>query len=115
MGITIYHNPKCGKSRETLALLRERGIEPAIVEYLKTPPSAAELARILKRMGKRPADVVRTKDAREAGVDPGSLSDAQLIAAIVAQPQMLERPIVVNGDRAALGRPPENVLAILPG
>ncbi len=114
MAITIYHNPKCGKSRQTLALLRARGIEPAIVEYLKKPPSAAELARILKWMGKRPLEVVRIKEAREAGIDPGSLSDAQLIAKIVAQPQILKRPIVVNGDRAVVGRPPKSVLAILP-
>ena len=111
--ITIYHNPRCSKSRETLALLTDRGIAPVVVEYLKTPPTIAELTRILALMGKRPAEILRKKEATEAGLDPAALDDAGLIAALVAHPAALERPIVVKGDKAALGRPPESVLALL--
>ncbi len=112
MSVTIYHNPKCSKSRQTLALLHDNGIQPNIVEYLQTPPSAAELKALLKKMGLGPRDVLRRKEAGEEGIDPGLDGDA-LIAAIVAHPRALERPIVVKGAKAALGRPPENVLAIL--
>lgn len=111
--ITIYHNPRCSKSRETLALIEDKGIAPVIVDYLKTPPSAAELTRILALLGKGPRDILRKKEAAEAGVDPAALSDAQLIEAMVANPSVIERPIVVAGGKAALGRPPESVLAIL--
>lgn len=111
--ITIYHNPRCSKSRETLALIAARGIAPLVIDYLKTPPSAAELARILALLGKRPADILRRKDAAEAGIDPAALSDDALIAAMVANPAVIERPIVVTKDKAALGRPPESVLEIL--
>jgi len=112
MSVTIYHNPKCSKSRQTLALLQEHGVEPTIVEYLSTPPSAAELKKILKMMGKGPRDVLRSKEAREEGIDK-SLDGDDLIAAIAAHPRALERPIVVKGDKAALGRPPESVLEII--
>lgn len=112
MSVTIYHNPKCSKSRQTLALLQENGIEPTIVEYLSTPPSAAELKKILNKMGKGPRDVLRAKEAREEGIDK-SLDGDDLIAAIAAHPRALERPIVVKGDKAALGRPPESVLDII--
>lgn len=111
--ITIYHNPRCSKSRETLKLIEDKGIAPRVVEYLKTPPSAAELAAILAALGKTPAEIVRRKEAAEAGIDPAALDDAALIAAMVANPAIIERPIVVNGAKAALGRPPESVLAIL--
>lgn len=111
--VTIYHNPRCSKSRETLKLIEDKGIAPRVVEYLKTPPSAAELAAILAALGKKPADIVRKKEAAEAGIDPAALDDAALIAAMVAHPAIIERPIVVNGAKAALGRPPESVLAIL--
>ncbi|MBI3447252.1 MAG: arsenate reductase (glutaredoxin) [Magnetospirillum sp.] len=111
--ITIYHNPRCGKSRDTLKLLEDRGIAPKVVEYLKEPPSAAELARILSLLGKRPADILRRKEAAESGIDPAKLDDAALIQAMVANPIVIERPIVVKGAKAALGRPPESVLAIL--
>lgn len=111
--ITIYHNPRCSKSRETLKLIEERGVTPQVVEYLKTPPTAEELTRILSLLGKRPAEIVRKKEAAEAGIDPAALSDAALVAAMVAHPAIIERPIVVAGTKAALGRPPENVLAIL--
>ena len=111
--ITIYHNPRCSKSRETLKLIEDTGVAPRVVEYLKTPPSAAELAAILAALGKTPAEIVRKKEAAEAGIDPAALDDAALIAAMVANPAIIERPIVVNGAKAALGRPPESVLAIL--
>jgi arsenate reductase (glutaredoxin) len=113
MSVTIYHNPRCGKSRQTLALLRERGIEPKIVEYLATPPSEAELKRLLAMLGMAPHQLLRAKEAREAGIDPAKLSDAALVAAMVEHPIVIERPIVVNGGKAALGRPPEAVTAIL--
>lgn len=111
--VTIYHNPRCSKSRETLKLIEDRGIAPTVVEYLKTPPSAEELTRILARLGKKPAEIVRKKEAAEAGIDPTALSDADLVRAMVAHPVLIERPIVVTGGKAALGRPPESVLAIL--
>lgn len=111
--VTIYHNPRCSKSRETLKLIEDKGIAPRVVEYLKTPPSAAELAAILAALGKTPAEIVRKKEAADAGIDPAALDDAALIAAMVANPAIIERPIVVNGAKAALGRPPESVLAIL--
>lgn len=111
--VTIYHNPRCSKSRETLKLIEDKGIAPRMVEYLKTPPSAAELAAILAALGKKPAEIVRKKEAAEAGIDPAVLDDAALIAAMVANPAIIERPIVVNGAKAALGRPPESVLEIL--
>ncbi len=111
--VTIYHNPRCGKSRDTLKLIEDKGITPKVVEYLKEPPSAAELTRILGLLGKRPADILRRKEAAEAGIDPAALDDAALIQAMVATPIVIERPIVVTGTKAALGRPPESVLAIL--
>jgi arsenate reductase (glutaredoxin) len=111
--VTIYHNPRCSKSRETLALIQGQGVEPVIVEYLKTPPSVEELTRILALLGKGPRDILRKKEAAEAGLDPDALSDAELIQAMVAHPAVIERPIVVAGNKAALGRPPESVLDIL--
>lgn len=111
--ITIYHNPRCSKSRETLKLIEDKGVTPRIVEYLKEPPSAAELTRILAALGMAPAELLRNKEAAEAGIDPKGLSDAALIAAMVAHPAVIERPIVVAGPRAVLGRPPENVLGLL--
>lgn len=110
--VTIYHNPRCGKSRQTLQLLRERGVEPVVVEYLKAPPSAAELIAILAKLGKAPREVLRAKEAAEAGIAKDLDGDA-LVAAMVANPIVIERPIVVVGDRARLGRPPDSVLEIL--
>jgi len=112
MAVTIYHNPKCSKSRETLALLQDKGINPQVVEYLKTPPSAAELTEIIAKLGIAPKELLRKKEAAEAGVDPNLPSDA-LIAAMVTNPQVIERPIVVKDGKARLGRPPEQVLEIL--
>lgn len=112
--VKIYHNPKCSKSRATLALLQERGLTPRIVEYLETPPSAAELQAIVAMLGIRPEELVRKGEeiykARYAGK---TLSDEQWIAAMVRDPILIERPIVVLEDRAVIGRPPESVLALL--
>jgi len=113
MPVTIYHNPRCNTSRKTLALLRDRGIEPEIVEYLKTPPSAAELKRILGRLQMPAAKLLRRKEAAAAGIDPRPLSEDALIAAMVRNPIVIERPIVVSGGKAALGRPPQAVLGVL--
>ena len=110
---TIYHNPRCSKSRATLELLRGRGIEPRIVEYLETPPTPAELTAIVAKLGIRPEALVRKGEAvyksRYAGKP---LSDAEWIAALVRDPVLIERPIVVAGERAAIGRPPERVLEL---
>jgi len=111
--VTIYHNPRCSKSRETLTLLQSRGIRPKVVEYLKTPPDAAELTRILGLLGKAPRDILRKAEAGAAGIDAVALDESALIRAMVANPSVIERPIVVVGDKAALGRPPEAVLALL--
>lgn len=113
MPVTIYHNPRCSKSRQTLELVREQGVEPEIVEYLDTPPSAAELKAILAKLGKSAADIVRKKEAVEEGIDVAALDEDALISALAAHPRAIERPIVVNGDKAAMGRPPESVLEIL--
>ena len=115
MTVTIYHNPRCSKSRQTLALLQERGVTPTVVEYLKTPPDAATLGDILAKLGCPPRQLMRVKEAvhRELGLGDENLSDADLIQAMVDNPILIERPIVLAGDRAALGRPPEAVLAIL--
>ena len=115
MTVTIYHNPRCSKSRQTLALLQERGVTPTVVEYLKTPPDAATLGDILAKLGCPPRQLMRVKEAvyRELGLGDENLSDADLIRAMIANPILIERPIVLAGDRAALGRPPETVLAIL--
>ena len=112
--LTIYHNPKCSKSRETLRLLRGRGIEPRVVEYLKTPPTAAELAAIVKQLGIRPEALVRKgEDIYRSRYAGKALTDSEWIEALVRDPVLIERPIVVAGGRAAIGRPPESVLALL--
>lgn len=115
MSVTIYHNPRCTKSRQTLALLEERGIKPKIIEYLVTPPSEAELKRLLKLLGLTPRELLRTKEEeyKKAKLDKPDVSDAEIIRAIVKCPRLMERPIVVAGNKAALGRPPENVLKII--
>ncbi len=113
MTVTIYHNPRCSKSRATLALLEERGVKPKIVEYLNTPPDAVELKRILKLLAMSPRQLLRNKEAKEAGLDDDSLGDDRLIELMVANPKTIERPIVLANDKAALGRPPENVLEII--
>lgn len=115
MSVTIYHNPRCSKSRQTLVLLAEKGIEPEIVEYLNTPPSAAQLGGILNSLGLEPRDLMRKKEApyAENGLDDDSLSRDALIQAMIDNPILIERPIVIADGKAAIGRPPENVLDIL--
>ncbi len=113
--IDIYHNPRCSKSRATLALLQERGVAPNVIEYLQTPPSATELRAIVRKLGIKPEALVRKgEDVFKAKYAGKTLSDAQWLEAMAANPILIERPIVVAGERAALGRPPENVLSILP-
>ena len=115
MSVTIYHNPRCSKSRQTLQLLKDRGVAPRIVEYLKDPPDAAALRVLLKQLGLSARDVLRRAEApyKELGLADPNMSEDELIAAIVANPILLERPIVVKGESAVLGRPPENVLKLL--
>jgi arsenate reductase (glutaredoxin) len=113
MPVRIYHNPRCATSRKTLALLREKGIEPEIVEYLKTPYTTAQLTTLLGRLGMPARALVRKKEAKAAGIDPAKLSEQALIDAMARHPIIVERPIVVSGDKAALGRPPEKVLSVL--
>lgn len=115
MSVTIYHNPRCSKSRATLQLLEARGLEPNVVEYLKTPPSASELKSILKKLGMKPGDLLRRGEPlyAERGLKDRQLSDDQLIALMAESPVLIERPIVVANGKAAIGRPPEKVLEIL--
>src|SRR6266576_6861729 len=113
MPIRIYHNPRCNTSRKTLALLRDKGVEPEIVEYLKTPYTAAQLKTLLGQLKMPARALIRKKEAAEAGIDPAKMSEDQLIAAMAKHPIIVERPIVISGNKAALGRPPEKVLAVL--
>jgi arsenate reductase len=115
MSVTIYHNPLCAKSRQTLALLAQRNIKPRIIEYLVTPPSEAELKRLLRLLGIPPRKLLRTKEEeyKRARLDRPDVTDAEIIRAIVKSPRLMERPIVVSGGKAAIGRPPENILKIL--
>ena len=115
MNTRILHNPRCSKSRATLALLREHGIEPDIMPYLDAPPDATEIARILDALGIEPRELMRTNEAAytELGLDDPSLSREALITAMVEHPILIQRPIVLQGDRVAIGRPPEAVLDIL--
>ncbi|MCY3766082.1 MAG: arsenate reductase (glutaredoxin) [Gemmatimonadetes bacterium] len=113
--VVIYHNPRCSKSRQTLNLLRERGIEPRVVEYLKTPPDEETLSGILDMLGIQPSDLVRTKEDefRALGLREKTDDPKALIRAMATHPILIERPIVMHGDRARVGRPPESVLEIL--
>lgn len=114
--IKIYHNPRCSKSRETLALIKEKGLEPTIIEYLKTPPTVAEIKKLLKLLGFKDARLLmRTKEDiyQTLNLADDSVTQEQLINAMHENPKLIERPIVVNGEKARLGRPPEQVLAIL--
>ncbi|PLX37514.1 MAG: arsenate reductase (glutaredoxin) [Hyphomicrobiales bacterium] len=114
MTTTIWHNPRCSKSRQTLQLVRDKGDEPAIVEYLKTPPSADEIRDVLKVLGIEPRALMRTKEAlyKELGLAAVE-DDDKLIEAMVANPVLIERPVVLKDGKVALGRPPESVLDIL--
>lgn len=113
--ILIYHNARCSKSRQALDLLRERGIEPTVVDYLKSPPSEKELTRILKLLHMGPRELIRSREPefKEAGLDDPLLSDHDLIKIMIEDPILIERPIVLANGKAALGRPPEKVLDIL--
>ena len=113
--ISILHNPRCSKSRQTLALLEENGVSPDIVLYLKNTPSAEEISAIVNKLQLNVRDIMRTgEDAyKENNLKDTNLSDQQLLAAMVKFPKLIQRPIVINGDKAAIGRPPESVLDIL--
>ena len=115
MTVKIYHNPRCGKSRQTLQLLKDQGIEPEIIEYLKTPPTAQELNDILQKLGMEPRELMRKKEPeyKANGLDDQSLDRQALINGMVHHPILIERPIVIANDKAAIGRPPEAVLTIL--
>ncbi|WP_298188269.1 arsenate reductase (glutaredoxin) [uncultured Pseudomonas sp.] len=114
--MTLYHNPRCSKSRNALQLLEERGLNPTIVRYLETPLSAAQLQELLAKLGIAPRQLLRTgeDEYKSLGLSDPQLTDAQLIDAMASQPKLIERPILVVGDKAVIGRPPENVLEILP-
>jgi len=114
MSVTIYHNPCCSKSRATMALLEERNVNPDIIEYLKNPPSEAELEQILTMLGKEPEELMRKGEAGYAQFIKGhNLPRKEQIRLMVEHPILIERPIVVSNDKAAIGRPPESVLDIL--
>jgi len=115
MQVKIYHNPRCSKSRQTLQLLQEHGVEPEVVEYLKTPPDKETLKNILSQLQLSPRDLMRHKENEytENHLDDPSLSDNELIEAMLKHPKLIERPIVVTDKGAAIGRPPENVLEVV--
>lgn len=115
MSVKIYHNPRCSKSRQTLQLLEENGVEIEVIEYLKTPPTTAELDAILNMLGLQPRELMRTKEAeyKATGMDNPDLDRDALISGMVQSPKLIERPIVLANGKAAVGRPPESVLAIL--
>ena len=114
--VSIYHNPRCSKSRETLALLQEKGIAPEVVLYLETPPDVQALKKLLQQLGMSSArDLMRRKEDlyKELNLADSQLSEDQLLQAMVEHPKLIERPIVINGDQARIGRPPEAVLEIV--
>jgi len=115
MSVKIYHNPRCSKSRETLALLEEKGTETEVIEYLKTPPDEATLKTIIKTLGINAMQLVRTHEDefKLAGLDKDGVSENDVIKAMLKYPKLIERPIVVNGNKVAMGRPPKNILTIL--
>lgn len=115
MSVTIYHNPRCSKSRQTLQILEDKGIKTTIVEYLKSAPTATELKNILGLLGLEARQLLRKNESayKEAGLDDPSLSESQIIAAMVEYPILIERPIVVANGQARIGRPPESVEEIL--
>ena len=115
MKLKIYHNPDCSKSRATLALLEENGVDPEIVYYLETPPDIDELKALLQQLGMGIREILRKSEPEyeTLGLDDDSLSDEILFEFLCTHPRLLQRPIVVRGERAVLGRPPENVLALI--
>jgi arsenate reductase len=114
--LILYHNPRCSKSRTALELLEQRGATPVVVRYLETPPSAAELKALLAKLGIGARQLLRSgeDDFKTLGLDNPALTDAQLIEAMATHPKLIERPILVAGDVAVIGRPPEKVLELLP-
>lgn len=114
--LTLYHNPRCSKSRGALELLAQRGLTPKVINYLETPPSAEELQQIIARLGIPARQLLRSgeEEYKTLGLADPSLSYHQLIEAMVAHPKLIERPILVAGEAAVIGRPPEKVLEILP-
>ncbi len=112
---TIYHNSRCSKSRQTLALIEEKGVTPEIIDYLDTPPNKDTLQSLLKKLKLGPRDIIRKGEEAYKSMELANpeLSDDQLLDAIVQHPKLLERPIVVKGSKAIIGRPPENVLTLL--
>jgi arsenate reductase (glutaredoxin) len=116
MAVTIYHNPRCSKSRQALALLESRGIRPRVIEYLKNPPDRATLAALLRKLGIPAGDLIRRSEPEFAalGLDAATVTDEALLDAMAAHPRLIERPIVVVDRTARIGRPPEAVLEILP-
>ncbi len=112
---TIYHNPRCSKSRASLEMLEAKGITPDIIKYLETPPTREELAKVLSKLGLKAEQIVRKGEAlyKELGLAEKTLSNDEWISVLVDNPQLMERPIVVNGDKAAIGRPIEAVINIL--
>lgn len=114
--LTLYHNPRCSKSRGALELLEARGLTPTVVRYLETPLDAAQLKALLAKLGLTARQLLRTgeEEYKALNLADASLSEAQLIAAIAAHPKLMERPILETADKAIIGRPPENVLEILP-
>jgi arsenate reductase len=115
MPVVIYHNPRCSKSRQTLSLLEPQGVKIDIIEYLNSPPDKQTLTDIIKKLGIAPRDLLRKKEDeyKQLGLDDITLDDEQIIDAMVQHPKLIERPIVIHRDKAALGRPPENILKIL--
>ena len=114
--LTLYHNPRCSKSRGALELLEGRGLTPTVVRYLETPPDAAQLRDVLGKLGIGARGLLRTgeDEYKTLNLTDASLSDEQLIAAMAAHPKLIERPILIAGDKAVIGRPPEKILEILP-
>ncbi|MDH3355317.1 MAG: arsenate reductase (glutaredoxin) [Chromatiales bacterium] len=115
MPLKIYHNPRCSKSRQTLQLIEDKGISPEIVEYLKTPPTVTELKELTQLLGIAPRELLRNKEAEymAQGLDNMTLNDDAIIKIMVNHPKLIERPIVVDGNRAVIGRPPENILELI--
>ncbi len=113
--VTLYHNPRCSKSRDALSLLRDNGVEPDVVLYLETPPNAKALKALLATLGISARDLLRKNEDvyKELNLGDEKLSEAALIKAMVENPKLIERPIAINGDKAVVGRPPENVLTII--
>lgn len=114
MNITIYHNPRCSKSRETLAIIQENGVTPTVVEYLKTPLSIEALSRLLSKLNMKPSELVRKKEKLFSELNLKTADEKTLLTAMVANPTLIERPIVTTDTKAIIGRPPENVLTLLP-